>query len=758
MISKITESNRDKMLARLKEISMAIYGDETSINDLESYYGHIRDIAALTTNFKSAPYKYFFMPIDEPVFEIDANKRTITVPQHFSKNGIGVHGDHKAEILYFRVDQYFDYQDLYTVDSIIINWQFRPANASRNAEIETHTSYALAPDNEYDPGHIMFGWVIDSSMTPSKGTLSFSVSFLKKTGGQYDYVLNTLISSVNVNDSIVLDDPTVLDSLEHPIFERLVNSRYTPGTEMPLLDPVFRSSPVTVREDGHDVVKYKGLPSVMNFAIDQNGVEDEELYLQAIGYTTDEGIVKYTWHGTTSDGVSVDQEADIPTSQYDYVITSDTLAPTEGVTYYVLEGNEMKTLEEANIDVSDRAAFQQLVQSRDVYELGSSLKVSSAGEYLVSIQSKKEITQSGDNKYIRVYDVTEENFADDTYYTRVADSENEGSFIYTEASSYANNVAYYTASKLRVNSGSVESQSCEVPMAAVPSVSLVVTSAVTPETAVPSYSIYDEDLASQYIFIADGTPTDIKAMIGIDPEQIYNVETGEGIKGFSANSTLGAIALKLTDADSLTEEEIAALTSAESDSLYRAVDATGLDVDSDNVDGEGTYKVFAINRRNHTYNISKPSEAIEVRTIAPVIDSMSVFLASDLENALISNNAKNGDAEIRLTGEENDFVITTGAIKEGVALQLRVLELDTRTEFPEGTPIYEQVLPATEDGDLDHPTRYLVKSFDQEIAENNSYSFTTKDYESGKFIVQATTRYCGTERISYTEPFTIWGQ
>jgi hypothetical protein len=125
----------------------------------------------------------------------------------------------------------------------------------------------------------MFGWVIDSSMTPSKGTLSFSVSFLKKTGGQYDYVLNTLISSVNVNDSIVLDDPTVLDSLEHPIFERLVNSRYTPGTEMPLLDPVFRSSPVTVREDGHDVVKYKGLPSVMNFAIDQNGVEDEELYL-----------------------------------------------------------------------------------------------------------------------------------------------------------------------------------------------------------------------------------------------------------------------------------------------------------------------------------------------------------------------------------------------------------------------------------------------------------------------------------------------
>jgi hypothetical protein len=122
MISKITESNKELIKARLKEISMALDGNEDSISSLESYYANITRIAPLATNFHSAPYKYFLMPIDEPIFEIDANKRTITVPQHFAKNGVGVHGDDMAEVLYFRIDRYFDYQDLMSVDAIVINW------------------------------------------------------------------------------------------------------------------------------------------------------------------------------------------------------------------------------------------------------------------------------------------------------------------------------------------------------------------------------------------------------------------------------------------------------------------------------------------------------------------------------------------------------------------------------------------------------------------------------------------------------------
>ena len=110
MITKVTEENRIAVEKRLEEISHAL---GKPINNIEEYYQNIVAISALSTANGSL-YKYFLMPLDEPMFEIDANTRKITVPQHFAKNGVGVHGDHMAEILYFSIDRYFDYQDLYS--------------------------------------------------------------------------------------------------------------------------------------------------------------------------------------------------------------------------------------------------------------------------------------------------------------------------------------------------------------------------------------------------------------------------------------------------------------------------------------------------------------------------------------------------------------------------------------------------------------------------------------------------------------------
>jgi len=718
MISKITESNKELIKARLKEISMALDGNEDSISSLESYYANITRIAPLATNFHSAPYKYFLMPIDEPVFEIDANKRTITVPQHFAKNGVGVQGDHMAEILYFRIDRYFDYQDLMNVDAIVINWQFKPANASRNAEIETHTSYALAPDETYDPGHIMFGWVIGNFveiddqgiehqhfMTPSKGTINFSVSFLKRVGSDYKYVLNTLIASVNINDSITLDDPTKLDDLSHPVFERLSDSEYTPDGVTPLKDPIFRTNPVESEVDGQRVTEYKGLPKVADFQLNNDGSEEESLILQTIGYASDDGIIKYRWFGTTAAGENVSRDADVLTSMNDYVITSDTSAPTDGVTYYVLEGNEMKTLEEAGIDVSTKAAFQQLVQSRDVYELGSHLDVTAAGEYQVEMQSIKNVTNISET----------------------------------------------------IKSGNVQSQTCSVPVAAVPSVDLVVEGTMTPELAaeddeIADYTIYDSELAGQYVFINEDAPV-VKAIIGIDPEKMYNIETGEGIKGFSPASSIGAVALKMTDADELTSEEIAELKSAAHAEDYKIPVAGGLVVEDNTATGEGTYKVFAINRRNHTYSISKASKAIEVKTIAPEVkDCIDVAAQEGAEYSisLIEDNAAVPDAKVELNTDYHtrNFRVSTGPIKEGVSLQLRVIEIN-QDAYAQGRVEY---LPETEDGENEYPTSYMVKTFDDEMAEYYNFAITE---DQGLFVIEATTRYFGTQRITITDPFRV---
>ena len=539
MISKITESNKELIKARIAEINKALEAanSSTRITSLESYYANIVEIASLATGFHSAPYKYFLMPLDEPMFEIDANKRTITVPAHFAKNGVGVHGDHMAEVLYFKIDKYFDYQDLFNVDSIIINWQFRGANVSRNAELQTHTSIALAPDDTYDPGHIVFGWVlgnfIDSEgnqhyMTPSKGTLTFSVSFLKRTGDSYDYVLNTQTATVAINDSIVLEDPSALDSLAAPIFNRLSDSRFSVDNVTPLVDPVYRTGEIV---ENNVIVDYRGLPAFANFAIEEStGIEDSDLILQAVGYASDDGNIKYTWSGITAiglddtdeedDGIPVGRDPNTPTQLSDYVLTNDVTANPH-ITYYDENGQALPVEDGGDPSViTVQKALDDVNIS--VYELGSSLNVKKAGRYAVTMQSVKEVAQGVDEA-------------------------------------------------VEIKSGNVPSQTCTVPVAAVPSV-ILSTAGVSEEEG--QYNIFDTDAASQYdAFVMSGAPK-VTATVNIDKDKIYNITTNEGVYGVTADSSLGAIAFKFVEKG----EEPPVLNEIQNMEFKRCVEGQSFDI------------------------------------------------------------------------------------------------------------------------------------------------------------------------------------
>ncbi|MCI7444657.1 MAG: hypothetical protein MSA89_16540 [Clostridium sp.] len=104
--------------------------DGAEITTLEDYFGYITKLAKYdhddTSNnsptydpSKNRQFKYTILPVDEEVFVIDANTRTITVPPSFKKNGISVKGDEIAEILYFEIDRYFDATDLNTKEIYI---------------------------------------------------------------------------------------------------------------------------------------------------------------------------------------------------------------------------------------------------------------------------------------------------------------------------------------------------------------------------------------------------------------------------------------------------------------------------------------------------------------------------------------------------------------------------------------------------------------------------------------------------------------
>jgi hypothetical protein len=78
------------------------------ITDMVTYFSYIEELR------KSGHHKFIRLPVTEDYFEIDLDTRKIKVPEAFETNGIGVQGDSMAEILYFKVDRYFDDMDLAT--------------------------------------------------------------------------------------------------------------------------------------------------------------------------------------------------------------------------------------------------------------------------------------------------------------------------------------------------------------------------------------------------------------------------------------------------------------------------------------------------------------------------------------------------------------------------------------------------------------------------------------------------------------------
>lgn len=704
MISKVTQSNKVSYETRIAQINKALAdnGSSTKITDFESYFSNIEEIKKLATHFTGSaksdaeggtPGKFLLMPLDEPLFEIDANKRVINVPSEFIKNGIGVRGDHMAETLYFKIDRYFDHQDLFNVDEIIINWQFRPANASRNAEIEMHTSLAFAPDEEYIPGYVVFGWVIDNQMTLSKGTLSFSVAFVKKEGDRYVYALNTTIASVNVNDSLYLQDPSILESLKRPVFERLVNSRYTPDGIEPVKDPVWRTGKEDEDEEGNRVLR--GLESFMNFNLEADGTEQDQIILQAVGSvpTQDSVDISYQWSGSSfATGESFDE-----VTNNAYVLSADKTSPVDGIAYYMNTDTGYVLLSDTS-DPTKEEAFKDAEMNK--YELGSNLVVTEGGRYMVTMQANRETAQG------------------------------DGTSIISR-------------------SNPIESIVCIIPNAAVPKAELSATSAILPNDPTLGYEVYDKELAGQYVFVNDSAPG-VKAKISIDRSK-EDIE-----KGITENSSLGAIAFKLVPGGGAapTEAEIKNMNFLPlTANLEFDVPNSGASAEGD----YQVYAVnrrnhtYGVSDISNAISVSKiaPKLTSDISLVVVESGEEDIELIHNNKTVKVQVNNKTENASIELDGQHlaRDFKINIpdsvfaniGTENDKPVLSLQVLEIDSNAYDRDGTIKFPQDNP---DGETD------VISVDED------YTFTI-ERDPGTYIIRATVDYHGTRRITETEPFFV---
>jgi hypothetical protein len=303
------------------------------ITTLEEYFSWIRNLGNINR-------KYTILPLDEDHFEINANTRAINIPASFKKNGVAVQGDDLAEVLYFKVDRYFDYMDLNNTD-IYIQWETPkdPATGTTTKSV----SPAYIRDIESEPGKLIFGWALSDAITKQSGNLKFSVRFFQwedpdkiniENGAITEdskkviaYSFSTLTAQVSINPSINFNpeaDEFLIDDVGNRLVERLENSEIVGGYAAAV----------------PDFIKDLDDPNLScEYDLDETtGLFD--LLVQA--YSTDTGSITYTWkkQGLSEDNEGIGEDIVVVESSNKMVEVEDLTALNPAFHYYQTNGTD----------------------------------------------------------------------------------------------------------------------------------------------------------------------------------------------------------------------------------------------------------------------------------------------------------------------------------------------------------------------------------------------------------------------------------
>lgn len=304
---------------------------DTTITSLEEYFSYIEELNALNKT-------YTVLPLDEDVFEINANTREITVPESFAKNGISVQGDEVSEIVYFKINRYFDSIDLNTRD-IYIQWT--------NANGQDGVSVPNVIDIESEPNYIIFGWPLSSAITNVAGTISFSVRFysIDDTTGKISYSLATLTQTAVIKSSLDFDlENLATTGVQIDNVNALLDGRFVdtiPSGSSAIADAPefivdFDKLPDKTREweetNLNDVV-IKYVSKDLN--VDENGFRTEAFKASAQAMSDDAGALTYYWKKWNYD-TGIQEEIDYTTEFFE---TTDD-ARVEGKLYYYNSAKE----------------------------------------------------------------------------------------------------------------------------------------------------------------------------------------------------------------------------------------------------------------------------------------------------------------------------------------------------------------------------------------------------------------------------------
>lgn len=233
MITKITPENITRYQALFEKVSK-ILKLEPAISTLDEYFQHLYEISQIDPSL-------IILPLDEEKFSIDGNSRKIVVPQAFTKNGIGVQGDHYAEYIYFEIDRYFENID-FGSPSITAVVEFIDANQQK------HFTKAWIKYTDEKSSKVLIGWPITQDVTSKAGSIKFSVRLFELDGNSYKRSFGTLISQLVVNPSLdfaiskaeIDNIQGKLDAdVEGEVLRRMIDSPAADYSKEKVVSPVF---------------------------------------------------------------------------------------------------------------------------------------------------------------------------------------------------------------------------------------------------------------------------------------------------------------------------------------------------------------------------------------------------------------------------------------------------------------------------------------------------------------------------------------
>lgn len=202
MITKITQDNYNDYQRLFAEINkkLSYVEDKEIIKDIGDYFLALDDIRDHVLETKS-DYHWLILPIDESLFEINANTRAINIPTDFIRNGVAVQGDELAEVIYFSIDRYFDTTDLFEKDILI---QYELPDGQPGLVVPLNKTIDFIKDK------VVFGWAIDNTITQQAGNVKFSIRFYERGTGEdgspiLQFSFGTLTSTIKINSSLKID-------------------------------------------------------------------------------------------------------------------------------------------------------------------------------------------------------------------------------------------------------------------------------------------------------------------------------------------------------------------------------------------------------------------------------------------------------------------------------------------------------------------------------------------------------------------------